>query len=237
MVFTSTFLRQQDINRYLVSFYVQSGWISSIGSGAYIRSSDEMDWYGGLNALQQQLGLAVHLGGKSALVSHGFGHYTHTGRELVFLFLNKGIKLPPWFRANDWQVDFKITRTALLPHNLKDSFTHKTFNGFDIRLSTPERAVLEMLYYIPEMQGFDEAVKILESTSSLRPKLIQNLLENCNSVKVKRLFLYMAEKINHPWFAQLDVRKIELGKGKRLIVRHGRLDRKYQITVPGDQTF
>ena len=57
MVFTSTFLRQQDINRYLVSFYVQSGWISSIGSGAYIRSSDEMDWYG--NTWYQSYRIAI----------------------------------------------------------------------------------------------------------------------------------------------------------------------------------
>jgi hypothetical protein len=51
-------------------------------------------------------------------------------------------------------------------------------------------------------------------------------------VKVKRLFLHLAEKQAHPWFKQLDVTRVSLGSGKRMIVAGGRLDPKYLITVP-----
>jgi hypothetical protein len=38
---------------------------------------------------------------------------------------------------------------------------------------------MEMLYYVPSDQGFDEALKIMESLMSLRPRMVQTLLENC----------------------------------------------------------
>ena len=62
--------------------------------------------------------------------------------------------------------------------------------------------------------------------------MLQSLLEHCSSVKVKRLFLHLAEKHNHAWFKSLDVTKVSLGSGKRVLVPGGRLDPKYLITVP-----
>lgn len=61
---------------------------------------------------------------------------------------------------------------------------------------------------------------------------VQAVLEACRSVKVKRLFLWFVERHAHPWFGRLDLKRIDLGRGKRQIVVGGRLDSKYQITVP-----
>ena len=36
----------------------------------------------------------------------------------------------------------------------------------------------------------------------------------------------------YPWFEKLDRSAIDLGKGKRLIVRGGRYDKEFRITVP-----
>jgi hypothetical protein len=72
----------------------------------------------------------------------------------------------------------------------------------------------------------------MEGLNNLSPKLVQSLLENCQSIKVKRLFLYMAEKAKHPWLTYLDITKIDLGKGKRSIVKSGAFIEKYGITVP-----
>jgi hypothetical protein len=89
-----------------------------------------------------------------------------------------------------------------------------------------------MLHLVPKRQSFDEAVKIMEGLTTLRPKLVQELLEKCNSVKVKRLLLFITEKNDHLWMGELDLTKINLGAGKRVIVQDGFLDKKYQITVP-----
>jgi tRNA-binding EMAP/Myf-like protein len=60
------------------------------------------------------------------------------------------------------------------------------------------------------------------------------LLENCNSIKVKRLFLFLAESYQHPWLKKINRAKIDLGQGKRVIVKGGKLDSKYQITVTNE---
>jgi len=99
-------------------------------------------------------------------------------------------------------------------------------------ISSPELAAMEMLYLIPNEQSFDEALKITEGLTTLRPQLVQSLLEECNSVKVKRLFLFMAEKSQHTWFKELNLTKLNLGSGKRMIIQNGVLDKKYHITVP-----
>ena len=93
---------------------------------------------------------------------------------------------------------------------------------------------MEMLYLVPGKVGFEDASLEMENLATLRPELVQSLLEKCSSIKVKRLFMYMAEKHGHSWLSDLNVSKIDTGKGKRMIVPKGRFDRKYMITVPKD---
>ena len=92
--------------------------------------------------------------------------------------------------------------------------------------------MFEMLEDIPEAQSFEEAELIFQNLTTLRPAIVQSLLEACSSIKVKRLFLYFAEKEGHAWFAKLNTSKVNLGKGKRAIAPHGELNQKYQILVP-----
>jgi hypothetical protein len=64
--------------------------------------------------------------------------------------------------------------------------------------------------------------------------MVQSLLIMCRSIKVKRLFMYMAEKQGHSWVSDLDASKTDIGRGKRVIVPNGKYDTKYHITVPRD---
>jgi len=66
----------------------------------------------------------------------------------------------------------------------------------------------------------------------LRPKVVQALLENCNSIKVKRLFLHLSEQFNHPWLPSLDITRINLGKGKRVLGDGGKYYPKYKLSLP-----
>jgi len=72
----------------------------------------------------------------------------------------------------------------------------------------------------------------MEGLPNLSPRRLQTLLEDCRSVKVKRLFFWFAERHNHAWMGKIDRSRIDLGRGKRLLVRGGKLDPKYNITVP-----
>jgi len=77
-----------------------------------------------------------------------------------------------------------------------------------------------------------EVYQIIEGLQTLRPSLVQELLENCKSIKVKRLFLYMAEKANLPVLKHLKMVKINVGSGDRTIVAEGEYVSKYGLTLP-----
>jgi hypothetical protein len=93
---------------------------------------------------------------------------------------------------------------------------------------------MECLYLSPSEIDLTECYQIFEGMVNLKPKLIEELLLDCNSVKVKRLFLYMAEKINHQWYPFLKTDKIDIGKGNRMIVKNGVYISKYLISIPRD---
>ena len=72
----------------------------------------------------------------------------------------------------------------------------------------------------------------MEQLTSLRAEAVQKLLENIKNQRVKRMFLYMAEKAGHYWFDMLDFDKINLGTSKLQLVNNGIYIKKYKITVP-----
>ena len=84
----------------------------------------------------------------------------------------------------------------------------------------------------PEKFDLVECHELMENLNDLRPIIVQDLLEVCTSIKVKRLFLFMAEKHNHKWYKHLNLSTVDLGKGKRSLVKEGIYVSKYQITVP-----
>ena len=60
-------------------------------------------------------------------------------------------------------------------------------------MSAPERAVLEYLDGLRAETSFEEARELVDGLTTLRPEVLQGLLGACTSVKVKRLFLYLAD--------------------------------------------
>ncbi len=98
-------------------------------------------------------------------------------------------------------------------------------------VSDAVRAFFECLLLAPKEQEILECFEILEGLNDLRPDKINDYLMNCTSVKVKRLFLYLAEKANHQWFQYLDRGTVDLGKGNRSLAKSGIYSNKYKITV------
>ncbi len=232
LALTVNLLNERGFDAQLLARYKKSRWLEPLGSGAYQRHGDKVDWQGGLAALQQQLKLSVHCGARTALELQGYGHYVAFAARTVYLFGYPGQKLPKWFKEHDWHVKVMYKMTSLFPRDMDESYVDVPVDDFSIRTASPERAAMEMLSYVPSEQSFEEAERIIESLLTLRPVLVQKLLETCNSVKVRRLFMYMAEKSGLPWVGQLDFSKVDFGRGDRTVVEHGRLDPKYRITVP-----
>lgn len=173
----------------------------------------------------------MHIGGKTALEQHGYGHYVRLGRQQkVTLWKEPNERLPAWFLNHEWEVSLQLRSAQLFDDNAGE-LAKKKIDGLPLQVSSAEQAVIEYLYDIPKYESFDEANYIMEGMATLRPSVLQSLMEKCRSIKVKRLFLYLAAMYDHPWYKHLNEKSIGLGSGKREIIKGGKLDKKYQIVV------
>ncbi len=232
VVYTSPWLSDNGYTPDMLFGYKESNWVKSIGRGAYVKSQDEPLWEGAVHALQHQLNYSIHVGGETALELQGVRHNVSPRLNECHLYSPSKRKLPAWFTSYDWGVEIK--------HHISTLFEEKDLgiksmvlkNGVPILVADPERAILELLSHVNSKSTFLKSWHLMEGMMTLRPNLVQNLLRNCNSIKVKRLFLYMAENNELPLYGKLKLSEIDLGSGKRTIVGNGKLDKKFKITVP-----
>ncbi len=230
VVFQSNWLKAEGYSYALQKRYRKSRWLKSIGTGAMIRDGDTVGYEGGVYALQNQSGMSIHPGGRTALAYLGKAHYLEMETKRVTVFGSRGENLPVWFEKYDWGVVIDYYQTSFLPPY--SGLTDLKVKEFHIRISGAARAMMECLYLVTEKQDLIECYELMEGLNNLRPDQVQALVEKCESVKVKRLFLYLADKAGHNWFKYLNLTRIDIGKGKRSIVKGGVYVDKYQITVP-----
>lgn len=126
-------------------------------------------------------------------------------------------------------------RRLLFAHDPQDAWTHlpTQVRDWTLRASAPERAMLEVLSEVDESaSSFSFAAELFEGLTAVRPAVVNTLLQACIQAKAKRLFLFLADYYAYPWASRIDRESLDLGRGKRLVTRGGKLDKRYQITVP-----
>ncbi len=217
---------------------------------------DSLHWQNVVISLQSLLKYPFAVGGRTALDIQGFGHYLNVvGPREIHLY---GNQTPPGWTsklhlenqfvfhaatrlfkdqsgavgldgADGVKQDYGALNTDLSVGLIRQQWGHW---GWPLILSSPERAILELLDEIPNRETFHQADVLMEGLRNLSPRRLQHLLALCHSVKTKRLFLWFAERHNHAWLKGLNRDGIDLGSGKRMIARGGKLDTKYNITVP-----
>jgi hypothetical protein len=216
--------------------YVDSGWLEQPTHRVYRRPRGALSWEQAIISLQTLLEVRVVVGGRTALELQGYAHFLVHTRIEVHLY---GQAPPPtWLHKLPLPVRFVFHRSGRLFSNdsLQEGLTVQPWGHWDwpLTLSTPERAVLELLDELPDRESFHQADKLMEGLVNLSPRRLQKLLEDCQSVKVKRLFFFFADRHGHAWLRRIERERINLGKGKRMLVRGGRLDPIHGVTVPED---
>lgn len=234
-VMTSAYLQKLGYSPQLLKRYKQSGWLESLGYGVYAIKGQKVDWTGALYALQTQLSVPLYPGGLTALEWIGLGHFLSLGDRSVFLYGVALKKLPLWFQKMADSSGLVILEAGPLPRERKEIRT-RNFGNFDLEYSTAEQAFLELLYTVPKYVSFSEVRQIAENLTLLRAKVLQEMLEQCRSIKVNRMALYLGEYFHHGWRDRISVDKISLGSGKRVIQPKGVFNAKYGITVPPEET-
>jgi len=228
-----SWLLSQGYSYELQQSYRKSDWLKSIGKGAMLKSGDPLVLTGALSVLQNVENLNIHIGGRSALELQGLAHYLQINNPETTIFLNDRVKLPVWFENNDWNTKIKLFRLSLFNDEMLGLADFQE-GELTMKISNPARAIMECLALCPDKFPLSESFELMEGLGSLRPAKVQELLKNCKSLKVKRLFLYFAEKANHNWFKYLDISKINLGVGKRSLVGSGVLISKYKLVLPDE---
>lgn len=208
--------------------FEKAGILKRLDLGAYARINDNPDILGAIYSLQNDLKLTSHVGGRTAL-SLVYGKTQYAAERKTELFCFKQEKLPAWFKSlyADFYIQFM---TDFLPAS--EGLSEWDNAGYKSLVSTQERALLEMLYQVPDSVTPQEAFEIMQLVTAVKPAVMQNLLENCKSVKTKRLLLCFAELCGHQWFSRLKTDNINLGSGKREIVKGGKLNKKYNLVLP-----
>jgi len=232
-VATLKWLNELGVSSKLANWHVRSGWLEDFGIGAFVQPGDQVSWQGGLYALQTQLGMTVHVGGITSLELQGLSHYVPLGEQKkVILISDKPEQSPAWFRNKKWDALIEYTRMMLFTSIPSEAMTKLECGGFEISLSSAERAIMEQIYMARSNEDMEYVYQLMEGLNTLRPNVVQELLENSRSAKVTRFFLWCAETAGHGWFSRLDPSLIDFGKGKRQIYKGGQFNQRYQITVP-----
>lgn len=254
----AAWLEDLGVSKSLRAKYLKSGWLERVARGLYqrppgrltfARPSDGVEWQRVVISLQDLMGQRIHIGGRSALELTGFSHYLPAaGMREVHLF-SQVDPFPTWMNAvrvntkwvthltlrlfglEEQMVDGRMVRVGPVS-SASFTFQHWGHAGWPLKLSTPERAALELVDQLPDRESFEQVDEMFGGLVSLSPRRMQHLLEACRSIKAKRLFMFYAERHNHAWFKKLDRSRIDLGAGKRAIADGGRYDPNYQITVP-----
>ena len=229
---TSGWLASLQVSPQLLQTYKRGGWLTPLGRGAWMRAGTEPSMAGSIFALQRQQ-LIVYPAARTALELQGRAHYLSVGENPVLqLSIESNKKLPSWFNRQPFARNLRILNASALFSPVFASLSDWHTEELMLKISSPERAMLEYCYLLPKYADFEEARQLMEGLTTLRAQLLQSTLQACKSVKAKRLFLALASTVGHKWYDDLNLGSIDLGVGKRSIINSGYLHPEFEITVP-----
>jgi Transcriptional regulator, AbiEi antitoxin, Type IV TA system/Transcriptional regulator, AbiEi antitoxin N-terminal domain len=252
----ATWLRGHGYSRQLQHHYVATGRLEQPARGLFRRPRGSLTWQQVVISLQTLLlRKPLTVGGRTALELQGYAHYLRQHESEVHLYgpapppawLSK-LRLDVRFAYHNSEKLFRNVPATLGTTSLKwdvakndhadiaDWFTIQPWGQWNwpLTLSTPERAVFELMDELPDRESFHQVDDLFQGFTNLRPDRLKKLLADCKNVKAKRLFFFFADRHKHAWLKRLNKSAVDLGKGNRVLVKGGKLDRTYQITVPED---
>ena len=224
--------------------YHKRGVFDKVGPGIYKLKNTSLLWEACVWFLQGELDKHFHIGGQSALELLEVAHFVPLGRKkIIRLFSYHGDKSPRCLMDTRFDFELRFKNSKLFSQDFFEENenvlleSYSTDRDFNIKVSCRELAIFELFNTIDFRHSFELAENYLEGLFQMKSDIIQALLENCNSIKVKRIFLYLSEKLHKSdYFANLDLSKVNLGKGKRQVLKGDcQFDNKYQITVPKEK--
>ncbi len=239
MLATKKWLASQGLSIHALDNAVKTGTLLMLASGVYSQYARNIRWEGVVASLQRMDESpvpTVHVGGLTALAISGLTQYMSMGKQAVHLYSQN--KLPSWLARLSLPTMYESynVKTLWSESVMTSEKFIKTYEWEadlpPIHYSCPEKAILEVLASSPNSVTIEHANELMQGLVNLSPRKLDPLLDACCNIKVKRLFFWLAKRQNYPWFKKLNADKYELGSGKRVVAKGGKLDKDYLITVP-----
>jgi hypothetical protein len=230
-------LAEHGISMPRVDYALRAQLLESVVHGIYRRPGPPLKWEHIVYSLNE-MGWQGHVGGRSAFELQGKAHYLPLA-GIKRIDLHGPDPAPPWLGKLDSAFVFQSHTKKLFQPLPAEALETKLFGAWDwpIPYSTPELALLELLGECKDEADFHLVDPFFEGAVTLRVDRIQLLLQACRQVKAKRLFLWFAKRHKHAWAGKIDRTKIDLGSGKRELVKGGVLESEYQMTIPREMAL
>jgi hypothetical protein len=192
----------------------KEGWLQRLGHGAYILAGDTLDRDASIAWLISTVP-GMHVAGKTALSWRGVRHNL-SFRETLTLWGDKPAKLPAWFTTH-FPAHYQATHlfATEMPPDL--GIAPLPAGRPDVPVSTPERALLELLSDVGKRQTLEEAKHLVEGARSLRLPVLEALFSHLTRIKVVRLAYAVADELNLPWKSIAHQHSERLGGGHRWV--------------------
>jgi len=237
---TRRWLLSKGVSQHLLDNKLKSSQFVALARGVFARKGVPVGWQGLLASLNRESNIPVYVGGLSALEISGLAHYVSMRQSYCFYSSNKQ---PSWLARLDtdfnlqWFSTKRLWNDALF--NVDRTLTEIVWqsNLPPYKQACPEQAYFEILFNLPDLISFEHADQLMQGLVNLSPRKLDLLLKHCNSIRVKRLFFWYAKRHNHSWFSKLNSLDYDLGSGKRVIAKSGKLDNEFLITVPKEMAL
>ena len=256
----SKWLREQASRAPVSHRLCKRGWLERLRPRVYRRPTavgrkpakqeSFVRWELAVASAQALVERRFHVGGATALDLLGLSHFLDLGRKNRVWLYDARHTAPSWLVKLSVDVELVLNKRPLFKDDdlglewrrlelstgrvggaVESSAKEEPWDQF-LRMSGAERAALELLQEVGTTVVFHTADRLFEGFANLRPAMLTRLLRDCTSVKAKRLFFFFAGRHAHAWEKPLNPDDFDLGRGKRQIVKGGRLHSKYEITVP-----
>jgi hypothetical protein len=196
------------------SALAQSGWLQRLGRGAYQLPGDTLNHEACLAFLAQQLP-GLHVAAKTALAWRGVRHNL-AFRETVVLWGDHPARMPAWLEA---VVSVRYRVAHIFDDNVPAGLGFAPLPSGHPKLfvSTPERALLELLSEAGTYESLEEVRQLVGSTRSLRQPVLDELFSHLSRIKVARLAAKLARELELPWLELAEQHSRRLGGGRRWV--------------------
>lgn len=179
-----------------VSYLSRHGWLTKLGRGVYMLPGDTLGRDGSLAFLTTRID-GFHVGGKTALAWHGVRHNLMF-KERLSLWGNVPMCLPTWF-AERYDSHYQTTQIFDQKAPPLLGLAALPTGRSDLMVSSPERAILELLSDAGKFQTLEETRNLVESARNFRMSLFADLLGHVTRIKVVRLASALADEYGLPW--------------------------------------